>query len=136
MASDLDEPLKFSRKYKAFNFAGEAGKPVELEGNASDAVEAGLSSMMSGVDALIRAKREGRIEFALGVTATMLETMGVLLMRAAHTSDTKREDLFQHWSKHGPPMVNSLIAEVETRPGRMLMPEDLASMFMGKPPGY
>lgn len=134
MASDFDEPVKFSRKYREFTFEGDTAMPVAPEEDASGAVEEGLSTMASGVKALMEAKSAGRIRFAPGVTATMLETMGVLLMRAAHAANL--EALFLHWRADGPQMVDDLIAKVEARQGKMLMPEDLASMFMGKPPGY
>lgn len=136
MASDLDEPLKFSRNYQEFTLEGGEDTSVAPEENTSEAADVGLSTILSGANALMRARREGRIGFAPGVTAVMLETMGVLLMRAAHTSNARREALFQHWLADGLPMVDDLIEKVEARQSRMLMPEDLASMFMGKPPGY
>ena len=95
-----------------------------------------MTTMMSCVHVLMRARREGRIAFAPGLTATILEIMGVLLMRSAHVSQERREALFQHWLEAGLSQIDTLIERVSAREGKLLMPEDLASMFMGKPPGY
>lgn len=141
MAPDFgDSPTKskFSREYHEYTFgSAETGVPLTpVEADTSDAVDVGLTTMMSCVNVLMRARRDGRIEFAPGVTATMLETMGILLMRASHTNDAGREAMFHHWLEAGPPMIDELIEKVSAREGRLLMPNDLASMFMGKPPGY
>ena len=140
MAPDFgDAPKsKFSHEYHEYTFEpAETGVPLsQVEADTSDVVDVGLTTMMSCVNVLMKARNDGRIEFAPGVTATMLETMGVLLMRASHTSDAGREAMFHHWLEAGPPMIDELIAEVSAREGRLLMPDDLASMFMGKPPGY
>lgn len=141
MAPDSgDSPTKpkFSREYHEYTFeSAETGVPLTpVETDTSDVVNVGLTTMMYCVGVLMKARTDGRIEFAPGVTATILETMGVLLMRAAHTSDAGREAMFHHWQEAGPPMIDELIEEVSAREGRLLMPDDLASMFMGKPPGY
>ncbi len=135
MSPDSGEP-KFDRGYHEFTFSEETALPVTVEEDTSVAVDMGLATALSCVNMLMQARRELRIDFAPGVTATMLETIGVMLMRAAHTGNEPREEMFRHWLAAGPEMIENLIAQVETRHGRMLMPQDLASMFMGKPPGY
>lgn len=137
MAPDLGDPPRFNRKYQEFTFSDETDAPVApVEEDTSEAVDVGLTTMMSCVNVLMRARRERRIDFAPGVTATMLETMGVLLMRAAHVGNERREAVFHHWLEVGPSQIDELIERVSAREGKLLMPEDLASMFMGKPPGY
>jgi len=84
----------------------------------------------------MRARKEERIEFAAGVTAEVLETTGILLMRASNASNLRREQIFRHWGEAGVPMVEDLVAAVAARPDRLLRPVDVRTMFMGKPPGY
>lgn len=137
MAPDLGDPPRFSRKYQEVIFPDETSAPVApVEEDTSDVVDVGMTTMMSCVHVLMRARREGRIAFAPGLTATILEIMGVLLMRSAHVSPERREALFQHWLEAGLSQIDTLIERVSAREGKLLMPEDLASMFMGKPPGY
>lgn len=137
MAPDLGDPPRFSRKYQEVIFPDETSTPVApVEEDTSDAVDIGLTTMMSCVHMLMRARKNGRIDFAPGLTATMLEIMGVLLMRSAHVGNEPREALFRHWLEAGPSQTDELIEKVSAREGKLLMPEDLASMFMGKPPGY
>ncbi|RZU42927.1 hypothetical protein [Edaphobacter modestus] len=134
MAPDPESPTKIGHRFQEFDLTGETA--IRLEVGRREEIEAGLSTMMSCVDVLLRARDEGTIRFAEGVTGRMFETMGVLLMRAAHVNERSREAMFQHWQAHGPEILESLIADVAARQGKMLMPEDLAAAFMGTPPGY
>ncbi len=134
MAADFESPSKFNRGFQEFVLEGES--TVRLETGGSAEIEAGLGTMMSCVSVLLRARDEGTVHFAEGVTARMFETMGVLLMRAAHASDKRRQAMFAHWQAHGPEIIEGLIASVTARQSRMLLPEELATAFMGTPPGY
>ncbi len=109
---------------------------VRLDTSKTEELDVGLTTMMSCVNTLLKARDEGKIVFAAGVTGRMFETMGVLLMRAAHVSDEARQAMFEHWLAHGPQILDDLIESVKARQERLLMPEDLATAFMGTPPGY
>lgn len=95
----------------------------------------GLTVMMSCVNTLFKARDDGRVVFAAGVTARMLEIMGALLTRASRVKGKRREDMFHHWLQEGESMVDGVIKQAAARKGKLLMPDDL-SMFMAKPPGY
>jgi hypothetical protein len=134
MAPDSGSPTKFGHGFQEFDLTGETA--IRVEGGRREEIEAGLITMMSCVDQLLRARDEGTIRFAEGVTGRMFETMGVLLMRAAHVSERSRQAMFQHWQAHGPEILERLIADAAARQGKMLMPEDVGTAFMGTPPGY
>jgi hypothetical protein len=134
MAPDSGSPTQFGHGFQEFDLEGETSSRLEVGGSAE--IDSGLSTMKSCVDALLQARDAGTIRFAEGVTGRMFEVMGVLLMRAAHVSERSRQAMFQHWKMHGTDMVAGLIADVAARQGKMLMPEDLATAFMGTPPGH
>ncbi|HEX7157825.1 MAG TPA: hypothetical protein VF214_02330 [Edaphobacter sp.] len=108
---------------------------IRLDTFKTEDIDVGMATMMSCVNVLLRARDEGKIRFAEGVTGQMFETMAILLMRAAHANDSRREAMFHHWLAHGPEILDKLIGEVASRQVNMLMPEDLARAFMGTPPG-
>jgi hypothetical protein len=134
MAPDSGSPPKFSRGYQEFVFEGETS--IRVDASKTEDIDVGLTTMMSCVNVLLKARDEGKIRFAEGVTGRMFETIGVLLMRAAHVNAKAREAMFQHWLSRGPDILDEVIATAAARQSKMLMPEDLASAFMGTPPGY
>jgi hypothetical protein len=103
--------------------------------DTSEDLDIGLGVMMSCVNILFRARAEGKIVFAAGVTGKMLEVMGVLLTGASRLKGSKREDLFHRWLKAGTYIADDLIEKAVARPGKQLLPEDLAT-FVDCPDGY
>ncbi|MBS1799628.1 MAG: hypothetical protein JSS95_07350 [Acidobacteria bacterium] len=95
----------------------------------------GLTVMMSCVNTLFKARDDGRVVFAAGVTAKMLEIMGFLLTRASRVKGKRREEMFHHWLQEGEYMLDDVIKKAAARKGKLLMPDDLTA-FMEKPPGY
>ena len=139
MAPDSSNPpVKFGRGFREFQFEPEieVGPEPSIDEDTSLACDVALRTITSCVDLLMRARREQRVEFAAGVTAEVLETTGILLMRASNASPGRRSQIFYHWAEAGVPMVEELIATVAARPNKMLWPVDVRTMFMGKPPGY
>jgi hypothetical protein len=139
MAPDFsDPPVKFGRGFREFTFepSSETAHSIPVDEDTSLACDMALGTITTCIDLLMRARKEERIEFAAGVTAEVLETTGILLMRASNASNRRREQIFRHWGEAGVPMVEDLVAAVAARPDRLLRPVDIRTMFMGKPPGY
>ena len=133
MAPDSGSSSKVRHKGEEFVFIG--GTSVRVETGTMEDLDVGLTTMLSCMNTLLKARDDGKILFAEGVTGRMLETMGVFLMRAAHATDKSREAMFHHWLSHGPDILEGLIQAVAAREEKLLMPDDLTSAFMGKPPG-
>lgn len=133
MAPDYDEPTKFGHGFQEYVFEGETS--IRVDTSKTEDIDVGLTTMMSCVNVLLKARDEGKIRFAEGVTGRMFETMAVLLTWAAHVNGKAREAMFQHWLAHGPDIVDEVIATAAARQGKMLMPEDLAAALLGTPPG-
>lgn len=133
MAQDSGLPSKFRQESEEFVFVG--GATFRIETTTREDVDVGLTTMMSCLNTLLKARDDGKIRFAAGVTARIFETMAVFLMRAGHASQKSREKMFDHWLAHGPDILDALIEAVAGREERLLMPEDLATAFMGTPDG-
>jgi hypothetical protein len=131
MASDYDEPKTtsvWSQKsgYSEFDFTEHA--------NRAD-VNRGLTVLLDCANMIFDSATAMEIKLEVGITGRMLEMMGILLTRAAHTPEDKREAMFRMWADQGPQMINELIDRVKAREGKLLVREDV-TMFMGCPGGY
>lgn len=126
MAPDFDDSPTMER----MKFTG-----AQSLWDASEDLDIGLGVMMSCVNMLFRARAEGRVVFAAGVTGRMLEVMGASLTAASHLKGKKREEFFYHWLKVGTYMADDLIEKAAARPGGLLLPDDLAT-FVDCPDGY
>jgi hypothetical protein len=113
--------------------AGTPFEATEAEDVAVD-VDIGLSALMSCANLLFNARRDQKISFKPGVTAAMLETMGILLMRAAHANKDKRFAMVQHWLSTGPDLIEDLIKTVAAREKKLLLPSDLTMLLGLCPP--
>lgn len=99
--------------------------------NAAD-INQGLECLLDCANLFFGARRTGAIEFKAGVTESMIEMMGILLTRAAHSSAEQRTAMFQRWVEQGRPQCNALIKKVEEREVKILVPDDFA-MFLRCP---
>ncbi len=113
-----------------------SGTPLEAtEPEDTDAdVDMGLSALTGCASLLYKARRDQKIAFRPGVTAAVLETMGILLMRAAHAKEDKRFAMVQHWVSTGPGRIEDLIKTVEARERRLLYPNDVTMLLGLCPP--
>jgi len=102
--------------------------------NAAD-INKGLKSLLYCANLFFTARESETIEFRVGVTESMLEMMGILLIRAAHCSSEQRTEVFQRWIEQGPQQCNALIEKVAEREVKILAPDDLA-MFLRCPRGF
>jgi hypothetical protein len=134
MASDygLDKPESFTARVRRM---GGGEFDFSKHDNAAD-VNRVLKTFKDCADRIFVAEGANEIKLEPGVTGTMLEVMGLLLMRAAHTPpENGREAMLRIWADRGPQMIDELIETVKTRPGTMMVRDDFA-MFMGCPDGY
>ncbi len=113
-----------------------AGTPLEATEpeDAETDVDMGLSALMGCANLLFKARRDQRISFKPGVTPAMLETMGILLTRAAHSNKDKRFAMVQYWLSTGPDLIENLIKTVAARDKTFLQPNDLTSLLGLCPP--
>ena len=126
MAFDFDDPPLLPRPVMEW-YRPNAGYAI----NAAQ----GLHILVGCADLLMRAEHGHEISFAPGVEGRMLEAMGVLLLRAAHMPEQRRPAMFRWWAKRGPAQVLELIRRAKQREGKMLLPEDLPTMWAGCPDG-
>lgn len=113
--------------------AGTPFEPTEAE-DTGDALDIGLNTLMSCANLLYKARTDRRIAFRPGVTAAMFETMGILLMRAAHANKEKRFDMVHHWLAAGPDLIEELIQKVAAREKKLLHPNELTMLLGCCPP--
>src|SRR5262245_61225576 len=92
MAPEFDDSPTIER----MKFAG-----AQSLWDQSEDLGIGLDVMLSCVNILFKARADGKIVFAAGVTAKMLEIMGALFTGASRVTGEKREDLFHHWLRVG-----------------------------------
>jgi hypothetical protein len=113
-----------------------SGTPLEATEGEDSAVDVdmGLSALMGCANLLLNARRDQKISFRPGVTAAMLETMGILLMRAAHANKDKRFAMVQYWVSTGPGLIEDLIKTVAARDKRFLHPNDVTMLLGLCPP--
>lgn len=97
-------------------------------------LEVGLQALATCGGLLYRAEREGRIRLRPDVTPRLLELMALQMMRVAHTKKSRRGELFQNWSLHGPAMIEELIEKVEQSEGKVLHPNELTMFLSCCPP--
>jgi hypothetical protein len=131
MAPDYDKPKTiagWSQKsgFREFDFT--------THDNRAD-VNRGLSVLLDCANLLFDSETATEIKLGPGVTGRMLEMMSILLMRAAHTTEDKRELMFKFWAEQGPLRIDELIETVKARDGKTMVRDDV-SMFMGCPDGY
>ncbi len=108
---------------------------AQILGDVSEDMGIGLDVMMTCVNTFFDARAKGKIVFAPGVTGKMLEVMGVLLTGASRLKGERRENLFHRWLRAGTYIADDLIERAAARPGKLLMPSDLAT-FVDCPEGY
>ena len=109
-------------------------EPAQAAESGGQQLEVGLQALATCGGLLYRAEREGRIRLRPDVTPRLLELMALQMMRVAHTKKSRRGELFQNWSLHGPAMIEELIEKVEQSDGKVLHPNELTMFLSCCPP--
>jgi hypothetical protein len=104
----------------------------ETEFDNSAGFEVAMTALHTCGNILFRAREKGTIDFKVGVTERMFETMAILLSRAAHRSGEEREAMLLQWISVGPSQCEELVETVSRRRGKILDPDDFA-MFLKCP---